>query len=64
MVGHDLLGNDNATQTHQSLQAQCNYVASTGPGNDLDTADVSLLDIESCKLVGGVQKVARALQIA
>ncbi len=63
MIGNDIINSDSNVHAQLSALNQCDYVAPTQPRQDIDTTDVALHDVESCKLVGGVQCVARALQI-
>ncbi len=61
MIGNNLLKSDNNTEAHLSLFEQCNHVANADTDHVMDTSQVAQPDIEACKLVGGVQRVARAL---
>ena len=61
MVGNDLLRSDNNQTTHESLLAQCNHVATSNNHDTIDVTQVALQDVESCKLVGGIQRCARVL---
>ncbi len=63
MVGNDLLKHDNDATAHLSLLRQHHTIARDDTCHDIDTSAVPLQDVEACKLVGGVQRVARALHI-
>ena len=63
MIGNDLYNESSNDAAKRSLLAQCNNVALSDSQNNIDTQHVSLVDKETCNLVGGVQRVVRALQI-